>query len=157
MSYQDFENALELASRCKNYTVRGTVSDEVISNAEILFGYKFSEQTYNFLKKVGYLSFTGHEFFGICNDDFTGDHHGNMIESTLADRKDYQLPREWLTIYFFDDGYYGYLDYSKLNKSGEPSVIMAIYNGREYEMVEKVANDFGEFILKCVENKRERN
>lgn len=44
----------------------------------------------------------------------------------------------------------GYLDYSQLDEDGEPAVIMGIYNGMEYVMVEKVADDFGDFLLMLV-------
>jgi len=47
------------------------------------------------------------------------------IKATLQGRKELNLPLQWLTLYFFDDGYYGYLDYSQLNEEGEPPVIMA--------------------------------
>jgi hypothetical protein len=151
MSFHNFEKALEMAQECKFYTTKGGTSDAVILKAEELFGYKFSRQTYEFLKKIGYMSFNGYEFFGICKDDFSGIPHGNMIEATLADRKDFNLPSEWLTIFFFDDGYYGYLDYSQLNEEGEPPVIMAIYNGEKYEVVKKVSSDFGDFIMERVE------
>lgn len=151
MSFAVFEKALEMAKGCKSYTEKGGTSDDTISKAEELFGYKFSRQTYEFLKKVGYMSFSGYEFFGICKDDFSGIHHGNMIESTLADRKEYNLPSEWLTVFFFDDGYYGYLDYSQLNEEGEPPVIMSIYTGKKYEVVKKVSSDFGDFIMERVE------
>ena len=150
MSYQNFEKALELAKQCKYYTIMGERSDEVIAKAEGLFNHKFSKQNYEFFKRLGYLSFFGHEFFGICKDDFTGEHAGCAIEATLQDRKELNLPPTWLTLYFFDDGYYGYLDYSQLNEEGEPPVIMAIYNGRENVVVERVADDFGDFLLNLV-------
>ena len=151
MSYQNFEKALELAKQCKFYTIKGERADAVIVKAEELFGIKFSKQNYEFLKSVGYLSFWGNEFYGICKDNFSGSYTGCSVEATLQDRKEYSLPKKWLVIYDFDDGYMGYLDYSQLNEDGEPPVIMAIYNGQEYVVVEKVADDFGDFLLSLVE------
>jgi len=151
MSYSNLERALRLARQCEYYTIAGGKSDEVIHNAAELFGQDFSKQNRCFFHEVGYLSFFGNEFYGICADDFSGDYTGGAIEATLADRKDYNLPKDWLTIYFFDDGYMGYLDYSQLNADGEPPVIMAIYNGEEYVVAEKVAEDLGDFILRLVE------
>jgi len=156
MSYQNFEKALELAKQCRFYTIRGGRSNEVITKAEELFGIKFSKQNYEFYKRLGYLSFFGNEFFGICKDDFSGEHAGCAIEATLQDRKCLNLPSKWLTLYFFDDGYYGYLDYSQLNEDGEPPVIMAINNGKEYVKVDKVAEDFGDFLLDLVEGQLSR-
>lgn len=151
MSFENFEKGIELAKKCEYYTTVGGKSDEIILKAEELFGRKFSKQNYEFFKLLGYLSFFGNEIYGICKDDFTGSYTGCAIEAALSDRKDYNLPKEWLPIYFFDDGYMGYLDYSQLNTDGEPPVIMAIYNSKEYVVTEKVAEDFGDFLLQLVE------
>lgn len=156
MSYQNFEKALELAIRCDYYTIRGERTIEVVEKAEALFGNKLSKQNFVFFKTLGYLSFFGNEFYGICKDDFSGTHTGCAIEATLQDRKELNLPSKWLTLYFFDDGYYGYLDYSQLNEEGEPPVIMAIYNGEQYIVAEKVADDLGDFILQRVEEQLAR-
>ena len=156
MSYQNFLRALELAKQCKFYTIKGERTNEVVAKAEELFGIKFSKQNFEFFKRLGYLSFFGNEFYGICKDDFSGEHAGCAIEATLQDRKNYKLPFAWLTLYFFDDGYYGYLDYSQLNEDCEPPVIMAIFNGKEHVVVEKIAEDLGDFLLKLVEKQLAR-
>lgn len=156
MSFQNFERALELAKQCNFYTTIGGKSSDVISRAEELLGFQLSMQNVQFFKRLGYLSFFGSEIYGICKDDFSGSHTGCAIEAALADRKDYNLPKEWLPIYFFDDGYMGYLDYSQMNENGEPPVIMAIYNGDNYVITEKVADDLGDFILNLVEEQLAR-
>ena len=125
-------------------------AEAVIKKAEKLFGYKFSPQTHEYFSRLGFLEFFGHEFYGIIKDDFSGTYVGCSIVATLADRKEYNLPKEWLVIYFFDDGYMGYLDYSQLNDEGEPLVIMAIYDGKKYVVVERIAEDLGDFILELV-------
>ena len=156
MSYKSFQEALRVARQCEYYTTRGELTNEVVSKAEELFGQKFSRQNYEFYMKTGYLSFSANEFYGICKDDFTGTHAGCAIEATLLDRSKYNLPGKWLTIFCFDDGYYGYLDYSQLNEDNEPPVIRAIYNGDEYIVAEKVADDLGDFLLMCVEEQLSR-
>ncbi len=74
-----------------------------------------------FYEKYGYLSFYGNEIL------------------------------ERIPIYDFEDGNMAYLDYSSLNSDKEPCVIMAFYNGTEYEVVETLAQDFGDFILQLVQ------
>ncbi len=150
MSYENFVKALELAKDCKNYHDSGGRTETVVSKAEELFGTKFSRQIREFYKRLGYLSFYGNEIYGIW-EDFSGSGGIGSITTALADRKDYNLPKEWLPIYFYDDGYMGYLDYSQLNDEGEPPVIMAIYNGDEFVVVERIADDFGDFLLELVE------
>jgi hypothetical protein len=151
MSYSNFEQALELAKQCKAYRISGGKSDDEIRNAESVIGLKFSRQNYDFYHRVGYLSFFGSEIFEIDPEDSSGILEGNSIAYALHDRKHYKLPTEWLPFYFFDDGYMGYLDYSQINEDGEPPVIAAIYNGNEYVVTEKVAEDFGDFLMQLVQ------
>jgi len=152
MSYQNFEKALELAKQCDDYFTHEPKTEDVIEFVEKQIDIKFSTQNKTFYKLLGYLSFFGVEIYGIYPDGDLKILAGNSFASILYDRKHYNLPKEWLPIYFFDDGYYGYLDYSKLNEDGEPPVIMAIHNSKEFVVVERVADDFGDFLLGLVEN-----
>jgi len=152
MSYQNFKKATKLAKKCEDYDDGGGKADAVISKAEELLGIKFSRQVNEYLKEFGWIEFFGVELFGITKDDFSGKVlEGNCVEWALSEREKYKLPKNWLPIYNFDDGYMGFLDFDNLNEEGEPSVIMAIYNGTEYVVTEKVANDLGDFILGLVE------
>lgn len=151
MSYQNFEKAVELAKQCDGYLDGGGKPNSVVVKAEELLNIKFSRQNTQYFSQYGFIEFFGTEIYGIVKDDFSGTHTGCAIEATLQDRKELNLPLQWLTLYFFDDGYYGYLDYSQLNEDGEPPVIMAIYNGKEYVVTEKIADDLGDFILQLVE------
>ena len=151
MSYMNFEKALTLAKRCAGYLDGGGKSDRVIAEAEKLLDIKLSKQNAQYFKQCGFIEFFGNEIYGIVKDDFSGTHVGCAIEATLHDRKELNLPMQWLTLFFFDDGYYGYLDYSQLNEDEEPPVIMAIYDGEKYVAVEKIAEDLGDFLIGLVE------
>ena len=74
----------------------------------------------------------------------------------MNDREEYNLPKEWIPIYNFGDGNMAYLDYSFLNIEKEPRVIMAFYNEEKYEIVETLAEDFGDFILQLVQAQAEK-
>jgi len=152
MSYQNFEKAIELAKQCDGYLDGGGKSNNVVAKAEELLDIKFSRQNIQYFSQFGFIEFSGNELYGIVKDDFSGTHVGCAVEATLQDRKELNLPLQWLTLYFFDDGYYGYLDYSQLNDDGEPPVIMAIYNGENYVVTEKVTDDLGDFILQLIEH-----
>lgn len=151
MSYFDFEKAMNLAPKCKFYTIAGGKTDDEIKKSEKLLSLNFSKQCKEFYKKYGYLSFFGNEIFGIDPDDDSGILEGNSVAYALNDREEYNLPVCWLPIYNYEDGNMAYLDYSSLNEEEEPSVIMAFYNGVKYEKVEIVAEDFGSFVLQLVE------
>lgn len=150
MSYKKFLEAIKLSSKCNGYLIGGEKPNDVIINAENILDLKFSKQNYEYFKKLGFLEFEGNEIYGIILDNFTGTCTGASVETAINERKKYNLPKQWLPIYFFDDGYMGYLDYSNLNEYGEPPVIMAIYTGENYEVVEKVAEDLGDFLLNLV-------
>ena len=151
MSFENFEKGLKLATKCAKYLTVNGKSDEEIATSEKMLNINFSKQSLEFYKRLGYLSFYGNEIYGIDPNDDSGILEGNSVAYALYDRKNYGLPKEWLPIYFFDDGHMGYLDYSDINADGEPPVIMAIYNGKDYVVVRKVAEDLGDFILSLVE------
>ena len=152
MSYQNFEKALELAIGCDGYDDGGGKSPDTIRKAQELLGIVFSKQCLEYFSRLGYLEFFGTEVYGIVKDDFSGSPAGSCVEAALADRQEYGLPDHWLPIYNFDDGYTGYLDYSKLNNEAEPPVIMAIYDGNNYVVTDTMADDLGDFLLNLVEN-----
>lgn len=155
MSYTNFVKAMELAPRCKFYTTAGGKTEAEIKKSETLLGVSFSSQCKEFYEKYGYLSFFGNEIFGIDPDDDSGILEGNSVAYALNDREEYNLPKEWIPIYNFDDGNMAYLDYSSLNIEKEPRVIMAFYNGNKYEIVKTLAEDMGDFILQLVEEQIE--
>lgn len=150
MSYSNFINAMELAKKCKYYTTVGGKTREEIEKSEKILNIKFSKQCTEFYEKYGYLSFWGSEIFGINPDDESGILEGNSVAYAINDRVEYNLPNSWIPIYNFEDGNMAYLDYSSLNSEKEPCVVMAFYNGDEYEVVETIADDLGDFILQLV-------
>ncbi|WP_088840939.1 SMI1/KNR4 family protein [Listeria sp. ILCC797] len=151
MSYQNFEKAMSLAPKCKFYTTVGGKSQEEILRSEEMLGIKFSKQCLEFYEKFGYLSFFGTEIFGIDPEDDSGILEGNSVAYTLNDREEYNLPFNWIPVYNYEDGNMAYLDFSNKNAEGEPRIIMCMYTGKEYEIMEVIAEDFGDFLLSLVE------
>ena len=119
-------------------------------------GIKFSKQCLEFYEILGYLSFYGNEIFGIDPDDLDI-LEGDSVAYALNDRREYNLSAKWIPLYNFDDGYMAYLDYSQLNSEGESAIIMAIYNGDEYIITEKVAEDLEDFLLQLVQEQLSTN
>ena len=69
MSYQDFNDAMTLAPKCKFFTTAGGKTREAIQKSEEILEIKFSRQCNQFYERFGYLSFYGYEIFGIDPDD----------------------------------------------------------------------------------------
>ena len=101
--------------------------------------------------RTAYLSFWGNEIFGIDPDNMD-ELEGNSLAYALNDREEYGLPYYLVPICNFDDGCMAYLNYSSLNNDGEPCVVAAVYNGSEFEIMESLAEDFGDFVLHLVKN-----
>ena len=142
---------MALAPKCKFYTTVGGKTKEEIKKSEELLKVKFSKQCNEFYEKYGYLSFGGNEIFGIDPDDDSGILEGNSVTYAINDREEFNLPNKWIPIYNFEDGNMAYLDYSSMNSDNEPKVIMAFYNGNEFEIVEDLAEDFGAFLMELVQ------
>lgn len=155
MSYYDFEQAMNLAPKCRYFTTVGGKSKEEIEKSETRLEIKFSKQCTEFYEKFGYLSFYGNEIFGIDADDDSGILEGNSVAYAINDREQFLLPKEWIPIYNYQDGNMAYLDYSVTNSESEPRVIMAGYNGKEYEINAIIADDFGEFLLNLIKEQLE--
>mgnify|MGYP004626877799 FL=1 len=97
------------------------------------------------------MEFFGVELYGIVKTDFSSvSVEGCLVEWTILERKNGLNPK-WLPICFEDDGNTAFLDFNDLDENGEPSVILAKGTERGYEKVEKIANDFGDYVLELVE------
>ncbi|MBP6874427.1 MAG: SMI1/KNR4 family protein, partial [Clostridia bacterium] len=130
MSYSNFLRAMDLAKKCQNFKTVGGKSDEDISKSETLLGVRFSRQCREYYSRYGYLSFFGSEIFGIFPDSKIS--VGNSVAFALRHREKFHLPVSWIPIFDYDDGYVAYFDYSSLNDEGEPEVILATYDPKQY-------------------------
>ena len=151
MSYNNFKKAMKLAREIEYYNNAGKQSKELLNKVEKAYGLKLSPQHYEYLYEYGYIMFFGTEFYGIYKDAFEGIYAGNAIIATLQDRQEFNLPKYWIPIYDYSDGEVAYLNYSLLNENGEPAIIIGLYNGEEYVMIEQIAEDLGDFFLQIVE------
>lgn len=151
MSYSNFEKATKLVEQCQFYKTAGRQTEELIKKVEEALGFKMSKQHHEYLKNYGYIMFLGTEIYGIYDKVFEGIYAGNAVIATLQDREEYNLPKAWIPVFDYDDGYVAYLDYGNLNLENEPRVILSIFTGRKYEVGEIIADDFGDFLLQLVE------
>ncbi len=154
MCYKNLEEALEKAKLCEGYFVKECSNSEVIKKAELVLNTTFSSQQRYFLERYVYFSFFGNEFYGIIKEDFTGNYTPQIVVATLVDRERANMPHSYLHLWDAGDGAIGVLDYSQLNDEGEPPVLLVDYRGEEHGwvVIEKMAEDLGDFLLQRVEN-----
>ena len=150
MSYSNYKRGMQLAEKCKYFQCGGRQSNELIEKVEKTLNIVLSKQHKDYFTNYGYVSFEGNDFYGIYDKVFEGIYAGNAVIATVEDRKEYGLPNTWIPIYDFDDGYVAYFDYENKNDNGEPRIILGMYNGKQYEISEIIAEDFGDFLIEMV-------
>ena len=153
MSIQKFKKAMRLAKRCDDYEKGDGVSKSFLDYSEKQLGITFSPTHRYYLHKYGDICFSGYELFGLAeNVPENAPAWGNLLRYTLSERKDNNLPHDWLPILSYDDGAMVYLDYSDMIKK-EPKIIIRTYNGSTYINNNESFTDMdlGDFTLFLVE------
>jgi hypothetical protein len=142
MSIQDLERAFELIELMGDGDVEGKKETALVEKAEKCLGLSFPNSYKIFLETLGYCGIKGLEFYGIFGDDFENSGVPDAIWLTLKNRKT-GLPHSFVIVSSLGNGTYYALDTSQLNADGECPVVTYEINGR----IEKIADDFGEFLL----------
>lgn len=148
MSIIELQQAFDLISAHQDQAdFEGFKEEDLIRKAETALGLEFPPTYRQFLKEYGCGDFAGQEFYGIINENFENSSIPNGIWLTLDERKS-GLPDNLIVIYATGDGAYYALDAAQRNDSGEYAVV-AWTPGASKEMgdSEKIAEDFGEFLL----------
>ena len=122
----------------------GNFTEELIINAENYLGLQFPKSYREFLLEYGNGFFNGHEFYGICTEDFTNSSIPSAIWLTMNERKEFNLDNSLILIKESME-YYFAIDTSR-NTNGENPII-DIIPGVKKEECDVVANDFGTFFL----------
>lgn len=125
----------------------GERSEDLVELAEEALEIKFSNQHREFVKKLGAGSIGSQEIYGVTTSEFVSASVPNSIWLTLIERKEIALPKHLVVIQDIGDGEFLCLDYSKLNKDGEPPVV-SFYPGFDLKIqtYEVIANDFLSFL-----------
>lgn len=126
-------------------------SEKLIKYAEEVLGINFPPTYRCFLMQYGCGDIEGLEIYGIIDEDFETPGIPDGIWLTLDERKTGGLPSHFIIISSTGDGYWYCLDASQPNSEGEyPVVIWGL--GIPENKKEKVAEDFGEFLLNELTN-----
>jgi cell wall assembly regulator SMI1 len=128
----------------KNHFFHGNMTEELIINAENYLKLKFPKSYREFLLEYGNGFFNGHEFYGICKEDFINSSIPDAIWLTMNERNKFNLDNSLILIKESTE-YYFAIDTSR-NINGENPVIDLI-PGVKKEECEIVADDFGTFFL----------
>jgi cell wall assembly regulator SMI1 len=121
-------------------------TEKLICLAEKTINIKFPSTYRQFVQRYGCGSIKGFEVYGLTDESF--DYYGSLdaIGLTLEERENGDIPVHFILIGDVGDGFYYCLDSSQPNEDGEYPVVIWGYGVPEKNK-EKVAEDFGEFLL----------
>lgn len=145
MSYKNFKEALELAKELPDYKVYDTCSDKAMDELEDYLGFELSKQHYEFLK-MGALEVWGYEFSE--NNKNSHDLHPDIIFDFEWNKKNKFIIDKGYVPILEEDEWTNYLNYNKLTKEGEPTVVYAFPSPEEFIIFEQTNQDLGDFLLK---------
>lgn len=147
MSMQNYERALELIDEIGSGDFEGAKSEALVEKAEIALGLKFPPSYRRFLLELGCGDIEGVEVYGIIDDNFEKSSIPNGIWMTLNQREAIDLKNQFVIVGEDGDGTLHAID-TGVVESGESPVVRLSVDGRN---VEKMANDFGSYLLSRVE------
>lgn len=152
MSYVNYQKAVEIMSKNKEKChFIGERSEELIEKAEDTLGIKFSRIYKEFLIKYGAGNYGAEEILGVIDDDFEESSVPDGIWYTLTEREEVDLPMNLVVIYETGGDELFCLDFNNLNEEKEPIVVAYIPGeDNKNQRYEKIADDFGDFLLQLV-------
>lgn len=137
--------AFELIEKFRNPNdyIAGPKTDKQIMDMESILNVTLPPSYKEFIRKYGSGGIRSKDFFGIDKSV----EESESVVSTLNNRK-YDLPLKYVIVTNDGDGSYCAIDCSNKNKNGESPVI----RWASFFKPEKIAEDFGEFMLADLEN-----
>jgi hypothetical protein len=152
MSMSQLEQALHLIHVNEDHGyVLGRREEALIEAAEKALGLSLPPTYRRFVAELGCAGISGAEFYGLTNDNFVTASVPNGIWLTLKLRKANVLPKSLIVVSDTGDGGYYAIDTSFRDTQDENPIVLW-YPGLSKPEIspEKVADDFGTFILRQV-------
>lgn len=144
MSYENYKKAMELAKTLPNYKIYDCCSNNAMDELEDYLGFELSKQHYDFLRQ-GALEVSGRIFCA----NFKDAHYTSMdVIANLEMNKKYNLTVEDKFVPILEeDEWINYLNYNRLTKDGEPTVVYAWPTPDEFIIFEQTDQDLGDFLF----------
>ena len=154
MSYLNYKKAIQIMNENKSKCFFvGMRSEEVINKAQEVLELKFSKIYLEFIKNYGAGNYGSEEILGVIDEDFEESSVPDGVWYTLTEREEVKLPKNLLVIYETGSDEIFCLDHSKLNDEEEPAVVSYLPGtDNKNQKYEKIAEDFGDFLLELVDS-----
>ncbi|NFP90977.1 SMI1/KNR4 family protein [Clostridium sporogenes] len=152
MSYVNYQKAVEIMNKNKGKChFIGQRSEALIEKAEEVLGITFSKIYKEFLINYGAGNYDSEEILGVIDDDFEESSVPDGIWYTLTEREEVDLPKNLVVIYETGSDEIFCLDFNGLNQENEPPVVSYLPGeDNKNQKYEKIADDFGDFLLQLV-------
>lgn len=122
-------------------------SNRQIIAFEKILGITFPETYKLFLREFGVLDFNGLEFYGITLNGINADSIPCVLFATKDAQKKGEISNEMILVQESGDGYVYCIDWSIVNKNGEPAVVEVPLSYRDTGEKSVVSDNFGEFLI----------
>lgn len=149
MSMQDLEQAFKFIENINEKDLCGPRSEDLVQKAEKALAIKFPPTYRVFVKQYGCGEVLANEIYGLFDDNFINSSACNAVWLTLDERKT-GCPHSFIIIASTGFGPQYVLDSSQPDQDEEYPVLLW-HCGDPLNTTEKVAKDFGEFLLQQVQ------
>ncbi|MDH6440681.1 hypothetical protein M2158_009222 [Streptomyces sp. SAI-144] len=128
-------------------------SPEIIARAERELGLTFPPSYRLLIEEFGSWDVSSSEFLGIYQTEAAGDVLLGSVAETLDARAEVGMPQELMVVMLDDVWLFAVLDTSQPDEDGEYPVFAWNPGVLDGGLMEKIADSFGEFVLKeCQQN-----
>lgn len=154
LNYQKVKEIISKHPELDDFEKNST--NELIEKAEKFLDINITGSYKNFLLDFGAGAFGSLEILGVTDDQFENSTVPNGIWYSFTLRKEINFPKHLIVIHEFGNGELFCLD---LKSDASNPHVVAIWpeEGSPVVVTEKIANSFGEFFLKAVQEELEED
>jgi hypothetical protein len=147
MSMADYEQAKQIINANKGKgTFVGPRPEALVKKAEVALGVRFPATYRQFLLDYGAGNFGSAEFYGVIDDDWEESSVPDGVWYTLNERAESSMPTELVVV-----GDTGAGELYVLDLAEEPGRVCIVDPGTAMTARERIAADFGAFLLDRVQ------
>lgn len=151
MSIDDYRVGRGLMAQDDDADVVGERPERLVELAEQALGVRFPPSYRAFVRELGAGDAGGEEFYGVIDDDFESSAVPDGVWLTLRHRETSGLPDHLVTVATTGDGSYYVVDASGDGRFEGPVVIWTPGLSSADDDLERVADSFGEFFRRILE------
>lgn len=152
MSYQNYQKAIEIATRSKKIRVGKGVSAAYLDAIQEKLCITLSPIHRDFLLNYAPMTIGKNSLLGLV-EDATGEEDAldNLLSCIRFMHEKFSIPQTWIPVMVYNDGCIAYMDYSG-DDINEPNIKVIFFAslGCRIEIDNNRANDLGDFLFDLI-------